>query len=474
MKNSDVLDALNGEGKKKYLSLLKTRRARSLSGVSVIAVMIKPVSCPYTCIYCPTSALAAKSYTGFEPAALRARSNDFDSFKQVSSRLAQLKAIGHDPQKCELIVMGGTFNAQPFGYQKSFVKGAYDAFNEFESKTLAQSMEANETARHRVIGLTFETRPDWASPRQIAQLLDFGATRIELGVQSLDDRALVKAKRGHGVRETIAATKNVKNAFLKVGYHIMPGLFSTPAKDERMFRTLFGKPEFQPDMLKIYPTLVMPGTKLFELWEKGEFEPYGDDKAAKVIARGKKFVPRYCRIMRVDRDIPSQHIAAGVKKTNLRELVKKQLEKSNSKCVCIRCREAGLASRFRQIDFDSVEMHRLDYDANGGKEVFLSFDTAEDFLAGFLRLRAFKDEKGGLKCGVRELRVYGEQVALGERNAKALQHKSFGKRLLEEAERIAREEWGAEKLSVTSGVGVREYYRKLGYRLEKPYVVKSF
>lgn len=472
IKNADVFQVLSGEEKEKYRLLLKTKRARSLSGVSVVAIMLKPISCPYHCAYCPTSDIAAKSYTGFEPAALRARRNDFDSFKQVSSRLKQFYAIGHNPQKCELIVMGGTFNSEPLDYQESFVKGAYDAFNGFVSETLERSIDANENAPHRIIGLTFETRPDWASPTQVMQLLDFGATRIELGVQSLDDLALIKVKRGHGVRESVEATRNVKNAFAKVGYHIMPGLYSTQEKDVLTFKQLFENPNLRPDMLKIYPTLVIPGTELYELWKKGEFEPYREEEAAWVIARGKQFVPRYCRIMRVDRDIPSFKIADGVTKLNLRELVKKEMDENGLKCLCIRCREAGLASRFRQIDFDEVEMHRCDYDASEGKEVFLSFDTAKDYLVAFLRLRAFEDE-AGVHCGVRELRVYGEQVAIGSKNENALQHKSFGKKLLGEAERIAKEEFGAKELRITSGVGVREYYRKQGYLLRKPYVVKT-
>ena len=473
VRNADVLAALPEIEKSKYLFLLKTRGVRSLSGVSVIAIMLKPISCPYRCAYCPTSELAAKSYTGFEPASLRARRNNFDSFKQVDSRLKQFYAIGHVPQKCELIVMGGTFNAEPLDYQEKFVKGAYDAFNGFASDSLEKAIEANETAPHRIIGLTFETRPDWAGEGEVCRLLDFGATRIELGVQSLDDEALKKVKRGHGVKESVEATKNVKNAFLKVGYHLMPGLYSTPEKDVKMFEEVFSNPDFKPDMLKIYPTLVIPGTELHALWEKGEFEPYREEIAASVIAQGKKFVSRYCRIMRVDRDIPSFKIADGVKKTNLRELVKAEVRKMGFNCKCIRCREAGLASRFKQVDFDSVEMHRLDYEASGGKEIFLSFDTAEDYLIGFLRLRALEKE-GGLNCGVRELRVYGEQVAIGEKNENALQHKSFGKTLLAEAERIAKEEFDAKSLKVTSGVGVREYYKKQGYELRSPYMVKAF
>ncbi len=472
IRNADIFEALTQEEKEKYRFLLKTNRSRSLSGVSVVAIMLKPVSCPYHCAYCPTSDIAAKSYTGFEPAALRARRNDFDSFKQVSERLSQFYATGHEPQKCELIVMGGTFNSEPMDYQRSFVKGAYDAFNGFESETLEKAIDANETAKHRVIGLTFETRPDWASAEQVVQLLEFGATRIELGVQSLDDESLIRVKRGHGVTESKNATRNVKNSFAKVGYHMMPGLYSTPEKDVAMFRELFANPDLRPDMLKIYPTLVIPGTELYALWKKGEFEPYREEIAAKVIALGKQFVPRYCRIMRVDRDIPTFKIADGVRKTNLRELVHEEMRENNLSCKCIRCREAGLASRFKKIDFDSIQLNRLDYDASGGKEIFLSFDTPDDYLVAFIRLRAFESENG-IAAGVRELRVYGEQVSIGEHRESALQHKHFGGRLLQEAERIANEEFGSKELKITSGVGVRGYYRKQGYSLRKPCMVKA-
>ena len=472
IRNSDILNALPAEQKPQFVGILKTRKGRSLSGISVIAIMLKPVSCPYRCAYCPTSNLAAKSYTGFEPAALRARRNEFDSFKQVNSRLNQLEAIGHDPQKCELIVMGGTFNSEPIEYQDEFMKRAFDAFNGFNSPTLEKAIELNETTEHRVVGLTFETRPDWASKEQVMALLNYGATRIELGVQSLDDEALVKVKRGHGVKEAIEATKNVKNAFAKVGYHMMPGLYSTPEKDVEMFKELFANPDFKPDMLKIYPTLVIPGTELYVLWKNGKFEPYREEVAAEVIARASQYISRFCRVMRVDRDIPTFKIADGVKKTNLRELVDEKAKELGLECKCIRCREAGLASRFKKIDFESVKMNRFDYDSSGGKEVFLSFDTAEDYLVGFIRLRKF-EENGIVHCGVRELRVYGDQVALGEKNEGALQHKSFGKQLLAESERIAKEEFGAKELKVISGVGVREYYRKLGYELRKPYMVKQ-
>lgn len=469
LKNSELIGAAQDDATKR---MLRKSAVRSASGVSVVAIMVAPVSCPYNCAYCPTSSIAAKSYTGYEPAARRARQNDFDAGRQVAARIRQFVANGHAPDKCELIVMGGTFNVQPTEYQTSFLKSAFDAFNGEESPTLQEALEKNEGAAHRVVGVTFETRPDCAGKQQVSQLVDFGATRVELGVQSLDEEALRKSRRGHGVDATIAATKNCKDALLKVGYHFMPGLFSSQSKDEEMMKTIFAKQEFRPDMLKIYPTLVMPGTELFEMWEKGEFAPYGTEEAARVIASCKRSVPEYCRVMRVDRDIPADRIAAGVKKTNLRELVKKEMEENGWECRCIRCREVGL----KRKEVGSVELKETRYDASGGREVFISLETKGDLLAGYLRLRMpsepFRKEISVKTAGIRELRVLGEQVAIGKRVAGAAQHKNFGGQLLEKAHEIAAE-WGCEKLTAISGVGVKEYYCRKGFARDGAYVSKS-
>lgn len=452
---------------------LRKGAVRSASGICVIAVMTRPGGCPYDCAYCPTSGIAAKSYTGFEPAALRARQNDFDAGRQVSSRLRQLEAAGHDPQKCELVVMGGTFNAQPEAYQQEFLKSALEAFNGKKARSWEAAMKANETCRHRVIGITFETRPDCAmTPAQVSSLVDRGATRIELGAQSLDDNVLRKVNRGHGVAETAAATAACKDAFLKVGYHVMPGLFATPAKDERMFKQMFSDERFKPDMLKIYPALVMEGTRLWEWWKEGKFKPYSTEEAAVAVARMLRHTPAYVRVMRVDRDIPSNRIAAGVKKTNLRELVQEEMDRNGWECRDIRAREVGLRGALP----GSVEMNELEYDASGGKEVFISLDAKDGGLAGYLRLRKpfapFRREITAGAAGVRELRVLGELVGIGERSAAAFQHKSYGSELLGRAEEIARK-WGCGKLCVTSGVGCRQYYHRKGFQADGAYVSKN-
>ncbi|MFH1247205.1 MAG: tRNA uridine(34) 5-carboxymethylaminomethyl modification radical SAM/GNAT enzyme Elp3, partial [Candidatus Micrarchaeota archaeon] len=388
----------------------------------------------------------------------------------------KLKAIGHDCEKCEVIIMGATFNAFPVSYQNEFVKRAFDGFNKSNSLDLATSQEKNETAKHRVIGLTFETRPDWlASGKEVEKLLKFGATRIELGVQSLDDKILEKVQRGHGIRETINATALCKDAFLKVCYHFMPGLFSTPEKDVEMFSKLFSNENFRPDMLKIYPCLVVPGTPLYEMWKKGEFTPYNSEQAADVISHCKKFVPPWCRIMRVDRDIPTNLIAAGVKQSNLRELAQEKCKEYGITCQCIRCREVGLKSRFANVPkVQEAKLKRIDYTASGGEEVFLSFE-AKNTLFGFCRLRKpgkpFIREITSDTCGIRELHVYGEEASIGETGK--IQHHGLGKKLLVEAEKIAVEEFDAKKLLVISGIGAREYYRKLGFEKTGFYMGKK-
>jgi elongator complex protein 3 len=468
-KTSEFLARLS----KRQRRALRTRPMRSASGICAIAIMTKPAPCPGHCSYCPTFEGAPKSYTGEEPAALRAKQNDFDAGKQVAARLAQLEAIGHEPSKCELIVMGGTFASLAPSYQRAFVKRAFDAFNERKSESLSQAQKLNEKARHRVTGLVFETRPDYCGAAQVRRFIEFGGTRIEIGVQSLDEEILKKVKRGHGLREVAEATKNCKDAFLKITHHVMPGLYSTPEKDAEQFRVLFSDERFKPDGLKIYPCLVIPNTQLFDEWKRGRFKPYDTATAARAIALCKRFVPRYCRIMRVDRDIPIRCIAAGVDKSNLRELAQKTLAEMGGGCECIRCREAGFkVIHGEKVSFQNAALNRLNYRASGGREIFLSFDDEEsDSLLAFLRFRF--NEGFNQKCGVRELRVCGEQVPVGTRRRGALQHESLGAKLLAEAERIAREEFDAERLFVLSGVGARPYYRKRGYALRDYYMIKK-
>ena len=295
LRNSEILEAMDEGQRRKFGDLLRKRKVRTISGVSPVAIMCN-AGCPHgRCAYCPRGENAAQSYTGKEPAALRAIQNDYDAYRQTSARIEQLEAIGHKAEKCELIIMGGTFNAQPKEVQELFVKRALDAMNEKTSRTLAAALKLNEKAAHRAIGITFETRPDWCREKDVDELLRMGATRIELGVQTLSDEVYRKVKRGHTVADVAKATQACKDSALKVLYHMMPGLLSDERKDVEMFRQLFSDSRFKPDMLKIYPFMVMPGTEMYEWWKRGEIKPYSADEAAKVLAKATKFIPRWCR-----------------------------------------------------------------------------------------------------------------------------------------------------------------------------------
>lgn len=479
VKNSEILKRIPEERRREFAWLLRIRPMRTISGVNVIAVMSKG-ECPGRCIYCPKGENAPKSYTGREPAAMRAIQNSYDPFRQVNARVKQLEEIGHRVSKCELIIMGGTFNSMPKEYQEWFVKRCFDAMNGFDSASLEEAQRRNETAERRVVGLTIETRPDWADEKEVDELLRYGATRIELGVQTLDEGVYKRVNRGHGLKEVAEATRACKDSLLKVLYHMMPGLFSDKEGDLRNFKTIFEDERFKPDMLKIYPCLVMEGTELYEMWRRGEFKPYSAEEAADVIAEVMKSVPRYVRVMRVQRDIPSYLIADGVKKSNLRQIVERKLAEEGARCNCIRCREIGYRIMKEGIEpeLESVKLNRMDYNASGGKEIFLSFDEMKhDALLGFLRLRipsekAHRKELRGA-AGVRELHVYGEMLPVGEKRVEEFQHMGLGRKLLREAERIAREEFDCRKLAVISGVGAREYYFRLGYRRDGPYVSKE-
>ena len=442
---------------------------RSLSGVAVIAVMAPAFDCPGQCVYCFRGPDAAQSYTGLEPAARRAIRYNYDPYKITHNRIRQLEQNGHPTDKLDVIVMGGTFDFFPPGFQTNFVKQIFDACNGSDSGTLEEAHALNEKAKHRVIGLTFETRPDRATPETLNRLLGFGMTRIELGVQSVFDDVLRLVNRGHGVAETARATRDCKDLGLKVTYHIMTGLpGSSPDKDLEMFRTLFSDSRFQPDMLKIYPTLVVPGSEL-EVWmREGRYMPPTTQETVELLAKAKPLVPPWVRIMRVQRDVPVPAVSAGLDKGNLRELVWARLKEKGERCRCIRCREVLEETELKP------ELVERRYRASGAEEVFLSFeDRQKDRLVGFLRLRLLERHirpELSDSAIVREIRVYGPEARIGEKGL--WQHRGMGKKLMERAEEISKQA-GYRRLAVISGVGVRPYFRKLGYRLEGPYMVKN-
>ena len=442
------------------------KASRTISGVTPVAVMAKPFPCPGTCVYCPGSPEAPQSYTVESPAVLRARSCDFDPARQVETRLRTLAAMGHARNKVELIVMGGTFLSYPRDYQYQFIKACYDALNGTCSGDLQQAQSTNEKAGHRCVGLCIETRPDFCGEDEIGSMLDFGATRVEMGVQTLDDDIHRLTRRGHGVAAVAAATRLLRDRGFKVYYHWMPGLpGSTPEHDLKLSRQLFEDERFRPDGLKLYPTLVVKGSELERWHQDGRYKPYRDEEMIDLLAAIKAGVPRYVRISRLMRDIPGKFILAGCRDLALRSTVRTRMEEANLHCRCIRCREYG--HRLRDgWSIGEPSLRRLDYAASGGREIFLSYEDVRETLFGLLRLRI-----SGEKATVRELHVFGPELPLGERSAPAVQHRGLGERLLREAERLARQEFGADTLSVLSGVGARDYYRTLGYRLQGAYMV---
>ncbi|MEM3726748.1 MAG: tRNA uridine(34) 5-carboxymethylaminomethyl modification radical SAM/GNAT enzyme Elp3, partial [Candidatus Bathyarchaeia archaeon] len=344
--NSEIISVLRGEEKRKLLPVLRRKATRTISGVAVVAVMTKPYSCPQKepCAYCPGGPPfgVPQSYTGFEPAAMRGLQHEFDPFGQVRSRIEQLKAIGHGVDKIELIIMGGTFPATPLDYQEWFVKGCLDAITERESASLEEAKKNAETSRIRNVGITVETRPDWAKERHVDHMLDLGVTRVELGVQNPSDDIYGLVGRTHTVADVVEATRILKDAGLKIVYHMMPGLPGSDfGRDLEAFRMIFENSAFKPDMVKVYPCLVLKDTKAYEWFLRGDYKPYSNEEAAELIVEVKKIVPFWVRIMRVQRDIPAPLIVAGVDRSNLRQLVQQKLRAEGLRCRCIRCREVG-------------------------------------------------------------------------------------------------------------------------------------
>ncbi|MBU1202309.1 MAG: tRNA uridine(34) 5-carboxymethylaminomethyl modification radical SAM/GNAT enzyme Elp3 [Nanoarchaeota archaeon] len=499
---------------------LMTKPTRTISGVAVIAIMSAPHACPHgKCIYCPGGIGSffgdvPQSYTGREPSTMRGIRNDYDSYRVVFNRLEQYIVLGQNPQKAEIIIMGGTFPSFDKQYKEEFVNYIFKAMNDFSRefykegkidiqkfrdffelpgtvkdkerenkikkkvlalkkknlKTLEQEKKLNETSQIRCVGLTIETKPDWGLLEQGNEMLEFGCTRVELGIQTVYDSVLKKINRGHGLKESIQSIRTLKDLGFKLNFHIMPGLPGVSIKqDLESLKTVFDNSDFQPDMLKIYPTLIMAGTPLFEMYKKGLYKPMETKDAAKLIVETKRFIPKYCRIMRIQRDIPTNATKGGVDKTNLRQYVQVLQKKEDVKCNCIRCREIKGEKIVGAVSFEIIE-----YNASRGKEFFISLVDKADNLVGFCRLRfpsqSLRAEITKTSAIIRELHVYGTAIALGETGV--VQHKGFGKRLLEEAEKIARKH-KKNKLLVISGVGVKEYYKKFGYVDDGPYVSKN-
>ena len=487
----------------KWERLIRKRSVRTLSGIAPVAVLTRAYPCPGKCAYCPTEKNVPQSYLSNEPAVMRAIRCNYDPYVQVQDRLRALVNNGHNPTKIELIVIGGTWSCLPRKYKYWYVVNLFAAANKFKEtrnlpagkagisgllrpeysglamtnleKILLKEQKKNEKAKYKIIGLTLETRPDYINEKELEEMRELGCTRVEIGVQAIDDKILKLNKRGHGVKEIIDATCLLKNYGFKVTYHLMPGLPGSSAKkDLEMFKQLFNDERFQPDQIKFYPTVVTRGSLLYRWWQQGKYKPYSDKTLQNLIIECKKQVPKYVRIIRLIRDIPGESIIAGNLITNLRQVMKDQ----GVKCNCIRCREAGDKS------IKNYELSITNYRASGGEEYFISYESRDGkVLYGFCRLRLSHNPQLITRnpqpithnffnnvAIIRELHIYGELVSVGEK--KRVQHAGLGKKLLQEAEKIAQEK-GYEKMIIISGVGVRNYYRKLGYKLENTYMVKN-
>lgn len=541
----------------------RTKPARSASGVAIVAVMSSPAACPHgKCTFCPggPDVGSPQSYSGFEPSTLRAKRHGYDPYRIVRGRLAQLERNGHAIDKVDVVVQGGTFPAREAHYQDWFIAGIYAGLNDGPDPTadeprnqgitvspdsldsaaraewdtegdwqamtpaaraehLADLMRENESTRCRAVGLTIETKPDWCLEEHLDRMLAYGATRIEVGLQALDDEVLAATHRGHTLDDSRKAMQLSRDAGFKICAHMMPGLPRAqrtgdsgetgdslspkspqslfgpssgsdldpdPAADVEDFRRLFAEPDWRPDMLKVYPTLVvMEGdTLLKRQWREGRYHPYDTAQATAVVGEAKSHVPEWCRIQRIDRDIPTTHVEAGVMNSNLRQLAQQwRAERGLPQCRCVRCREVSARQRAGiEVSPDRLALVRRSYDAAGGREEFLSFeDPQADAIVAFLRVRrvgpgAHRPELAGAAV-VRELKVYGVAQALGahgdDPESGAWQHRGLGASLLREAERIAFADWGVPRLLVLAGPGVKPYYRRHGYSDLGPYVAKT-
>jgi len=491
--------------------LLRTRPIRSLSGIVNVSVLTKPYPCPGKCIYCPSQKGIPKSYLKGEPAVQRAILTNFNPYLQVQTRLKSLEKTGHPIDKIELRIIGGTWSYYPKQYQTWFVKRCFKAANEYEKnekckmkneklqfkiQNLETEQKLNEKAKCRIIGITIETRPDYINIKEIKRMRKLGITRVELGVQSIYDDILKLNKRGHNIKSTIKATRLLKDAGFKVSYQMMPNLPGSDFKrDIKMFQELFSNPDFRPDFLKIYPLALVKEAPLYRQYKKGKIKVYSHKDLIKLLIEIKREIPFWCRIQRIIRDIPSKDIVAGgVKISNLREVVQKEMREKGLKCKCIRCREVRDRDSPVGTVPEKLYLFREDYPASGGKEIFLSFESikadkrrlstpinADRKLYALLRLRIpsqfFQKKKHSFKilddaAIIREVHTYGQMVPVGEKSLSP-QHRGLGKKLIKIAEGITKKEFGVKKIAVISGIGVRNYWRNLGYKLKDTYMIKQ-
>jgi elongator complex protein 3 len=459
---------------KKLLARIRMKPMRTQSGVTVVTVLTKPYPCPGQCVFCPTDIRMPKSYLPDEPGAMRALHHKFDPYNQVVARLEALHAVGHPTDKIELLILGGTWSAYRKDYQEWFVLQLFNALNKKEFPTLKEAQEYNETTSHRNVGLVIETRPDHINVKEVAWLREIGVTKVQLGAQSFNDEILLLNKRGHDVEATKKAVSLLRAGGFKIVLHWMPNLLgATVEKDQEDFASLWK--DFCPDEIKIYPNQLLKNAELYEYWERGEFKPYTTEQLIKMLTKIKPTIPRYSRVNRVIRDIPSTNVVEGNKRTSLRMDIHKELERLGTPCQCIRCREV----RGSKVDLSTIKLDDLTYSAGGAEEHFLSFVTAEDKIAGFLRLSLPQENAPDVNqidlidsAIIREVHVYGQSLEVGSEKDGAAQHIGLGTKLIAEAERIAKQN-GFNKLAVIAAIGTRKYYGKRGFTIGESYMIKE-
>lgn len=462
---------------REVLRRLQMKPVRTASGVTPVAVLTKPAPCPGQCIFCPTDVRMPKSYLSDEPGAMRALQNEFDPYRQVRSRIESLESIGHSVDKVELLILGGTWSAYPRSYQEWFVRRCLDALNGRDAPSLEEALAWNEHAPRRNVGLVIETRPDWITPQEVVRLRRLGVTKVQMGVQSLDDHILTLNKRGHTVAEVRRAVRLLRLGGFKIHLHWMPNLLgATPESDREDFARLWADPALRPDELKIYPCMLIAETELFHEWARGAYHPYEEEELIELLIACKMMVPRYCRLNRVVRDIPAQDIVAGTRTSNLREVVQARMQARGLRCQCIRCREV----RHRPVAEADLHLEVLSYETDATEERFISFVSGDDHLAGFLRLSLPRPEVSPEEqpqelrgaAVIREVHVYGPALGIGDDSAGEAQHRGLGARLIAEAERQVRAA-GYRQLAVIAAVGTRGYYRRFGFELGELYMAKA-
>lgn len=456
------------------LANIRMKPIRTLSGVTVVTVLTKPYPCPGKCIFCPTDVRMPKSYLPDEPGAMRGLYHKFDPFDQVRARVEALQAVGHPTDKVELLILGGTWSAYRRDYQEWFVLRCFDALNGVNSQTLKEAQLINETTEHRNVGLVIETRPDHIDREELSWFRYLGVTKVQLGAQSLDDHILDLNNRGHTVAETRNAVELLRTAGFKIVLHWMPNLYgATLVSDREDFQHLWV--DLCPDELKIYPNQLLANAELYEYWQRGEFKPYSTGELIDLIADIKTFIPRYCRVNRVIRDIPSTNVVEGNKRTSLRQDIQAEMGKRGTRCQCVRCREV----RNEIIDISDLQRDDLVYICGHFEEHFISYNTPDDRIAGFLRLSlpSANSPESGLPdldqaAIIREIHVYGQSLEVGDKQVGTAQHTGLGTSLLEEAETISRK-MGYGRLAVIAAVGTRQYYLERGFQRGDLYLVKE-